>query len=226
MRHLSGPGGEPDALLLPSAGLVDEVKCTPNGNSVHGGIACATGHDCSNNGDCPSGHCVCKPGFRGDHCQYSPTCTTQFYVFSDANGNGLVETAEWEGSPIEMPNGCPPYFSSTIAADLAILCIPSDGGISVHRLPVARFDIHNNPVYAANWTIAVTDPFFAAVEAAAAANTTAPAMLGGNEVINRWNTSNTSSPLYTVPALTGNGYTSSWAMVVGTPAEGYYVNVK
>jgi hypothetical protein len=125
-----------------------------------------------------------------------------------------------------MPDACPPYFSSTIAADLAILCIPDTGGSSVYRLPVERFDQHGNPIYATNWTVALTDPFFASVAAAAAANTTAPPMEGGNEVVSRWKSSNVSSPLFNVPALEGNGYTSAWAMVVGTPTDGYYVNAR
>jgi hypothetical protein len=57
-----------------------------------------------------------------------------------------------------MPLGCPPYFSSTISDDLAILCIGGGGATSVYRLPVASFDAHGNPVYAANWTVALTDP--------------------------------------------------------------------
>ena len=223
-KFRDGPAG-PGTVLLPSAGLVKDEVCVPNGNPTHGGKACVTGHDCSNNGGCnQEGKCDCKPGFRGDHCQYGPTCTTQYFVYADANGNGLVEAPEWAESPIQMPAGCPPYFSSTIAADLAILCVGR--GTQVYRLPVARFDAHGNPVYAANWAVALTDPFFAAVEAAAAANTTAPPMLGGNEVISKWNTSNVSSPLFNVPALHGNGYTSSWAMVVGDPAAGYYVNAR
>jgi hypothetical protein len=78
-------------LLLPSAGLVKDAVCIPNGNPTHGGKTCVTGHECSNNGDCAFEKCVCKPGFRGDHCQYGPTCTTQYFVFADSNGNGLVE---------------------------------------------------------------------------------------------------------------------------------------
>jgi hypothetical protein len=91
---------------------------------------------------------------------------------------------------------------------------------------VSHYDTHGNPVYSRNWTVALTDPFFENVAQAALANTTAPPMHGGNEVVSRWNTSNASSPLYDVPALTGNGFTSDWSMAIGTPATGYVVNAR
>lgn len=224
-----GPTGEADALLLPSAGIVATETVIPNGNPTHGGAHCKTGHDCSNNGNCEGGKCNCHPGCRGDQCQYSGTTQQQFFVFADSNGNGKVEESEWSGPPMEMPRGCPGYFGETIASDLAILCI-STGGSSVYRLPVLRFDGHGNPIYAQNWTLAITDPYFAAVEVAATQNTTwlptPPPFPWANEVISKWNTSNKSSPLYSVPALTGNGFTSDWSMSVGTPELGYYVNAR
>ena len=109
---------------------------------------------------------------------------------------------------------------------LAILCVSASGGTDVYRLPVTHFDSHGNPIYARNWTVALTDPFFENVAKAAAENTTAHPLQGGNEVISKWNTSNTSSPLYNVPALTGNGFTSDWSMAIGTPETGYVVNAR
>lgn len=244
--------GDAEALLLPSAGIVSTETVIPNGNKVHGGAKCVTGHDCSNDGNCVCGKCNCRHGVRGDKCQYGSTTIRQYFVFSDANGNGLVEAFEWSGPPMEMPPGCPTYFGETIASDLAILCI-SRGGPHVYRLPVVKFDAHGNPICkysikqstksnfremseifvatdAQNWTIAITDPYFAAVEAAAAQNVTwlpsQPPFPWANEVISKWNTSNQSSPLYSVPALTGNGFTSDWSMPVGTPTLGYYVNAR
>jgi hypothetical protein len=131
-----GPNGE-DALLLPSAGIVTTQRLIPNGNKIHGGAHCATGHDCSNNGNCNNDKCNCKPGARGDKCQYSGKTVTEYFVFADANGNGLVEAFEWSGPPMEMPGGCPSYFGETIASDLAILCI-STGSPYVYRLPVLK----------------------------------------------------------------------------------------
>jgi len=95
------------------------------------------------------------------------------------------------------------------------------------NVAISQYDGHGNPIYAQNWTLAITDPYFAAVEAAAVQNTTwlptPPPFPWANEVINRWNTSNQSSSLYNVPALVGNGFTSDWSMPVGTPELGYYV---
>lgn len=221
-----GIHGEENALLLPSAGIVAENTCIPNSNPVHGGGKCETSHDCSNAGSCDDHKCTCKTGWRGDICQFAGKCSVQYFVFADANGNGLAERQEWAGAQVEMPPMCPSYFGDTIAADLAILCVSSAGGTDVYRLPVSHYDTHGNPVYSRNWTVALTDPFFENVAQAALANTTAPPMHGGNEVVSRWNTSNASSPLYDVPALTGNGFTSDWSMAIGTPATGYVVNAR
>ena len=69
--------GNADKILLPSAGIFTNHTCIDNGNPTHGGASCVTGHDCNNNGGCDglSHTCVCKPGYRGDKCQFAPTCS-------------------------------------------------------------------------------------------------------------------------------------------------------
>jgi hypothetical protein len=105
-KFRDGPAG-PGTVLLPSAGLVKDEVCVPNGNPTHGGKTCVTGHDCSNSGACSQQRkCECKTGYRGDHCQY----LTHFVKFSSislylfCSGTLPDRSSSARGENIDLPS--------------------------------------------------------------------------------------------------------------------------
>ncbi len=121
----------------------------------------------------------------------------KFLAWHDANGDGQIQPEEC--APLTVPSGALRYHGNQWASDLALLS-PAQGERSVYRLAPDGFDAHGNPIFS-QWVKLFSDPCFAARAAG-----TATALYGGNEL--------------------GDNYNSDWAMVDGTPAEGFVVTAR
>ena len=103
---------------------------------------------------------------------------TKFFVWHDANGNGVMDEAERR--PLEMPRGLDRYFGDYRQDDLSLL-VPRGGTPDLYRLPVGELDAHGNPIHG-DWQKVLTDEIYAAKAAG-----TATAIHGGNEAVSAFN---------------------------------------
>jgi len=124
---------------------------------------------------------------------------TVHYAWNDENGDGRIDEDEYRGHPLDLSGHWFRYHGEQWLEDLSLVALPQ-GGRSAWRLAPSGFDAHGNPRLTSVEKL-FTDPVF---ESRAAK--TADAIHGGNEL--------------------GDSYSSDWAQVDGSPAEGYYVNAR
>lgn len=124
---------------------------------------------------------------------------SQAYSWADANGNGRVEEDEYRSTPLELNGHWFRYHGERWLDDLSLVALPQ-GGREAWRLSASGFDERGNPRLTVVQKL-FTDPVFEA-----RSKGTADAVHGGNEL--------------------AESYSSDWAQVDGSPAEGYYVNAR
>ena len=120
----------------------------------------------------------------------------RYYTWSDGNGDGVVQEAEYRNRPLEMPGALIRYHGNQWMDDLSLVAL-NQGGRDVWRLAPTSYDAHGNPIFSV-WQKLFTDPVFVA-----RAEGKANAITGANELDDR--------------------YSSDWAMVDGTMKDGFYV---
>lgn len=126
---------------------------------------------------------------------------TKRYLWSDANGDGQVQDEEYLPHVTAQPPGTQRYWGNSWLDDFSYAAI-GEGSSDVWRLPAASFDVHGNPQYKPDgWTKLLTDQVLQARR-----DNTATALLGGNEI--------------------GDRFSSAWAMVEGNTRDGFYVNAR
>jgi hypothetical protein len=118
------------------------------------------------------------------------------YAWHDANGDGKVQDEEYANTPLRLPGALMHYHGAQWNDDLTMV-VTDQAGPSAWGLSPTGFDSHKNPIFK-SWQKVLTDPVFVARAAG-----TANAVHGGNELDDK--------------------YSSDWAMVDGTAAEGYIV---
>ena len=121
------------------------------------------------------------------------------YAWSDSDGNGRVDEAEYRNSPLNLPGRWFRYHGEQWLEDLSLAVLPQ-GGRDAWRLAPAGFDERGNPRLTSVEKL-FTDPVFEA-----RARGSADATHGGNEL--------------------GDSFSSDWAQVDGSMAEGFYVNAR
>ena len=124
---------------------------------------------------------------------------SQWFSWHDANGDGKVQTEEFQQNPIKLPGAVLNYFGEQWLDDLSLLAI-NQGGRDIWRLVPTGFDAHQNPIFT-RWEKVLTDPVFEA-----RVQNTADAVHGGNELDNR--------------------FSSDWAMARGSVMDGFYVTAR
>jgi hypothetical protein len=120
-----------------------------------------------------------------------------YFAWHDTNGDGRVQ--EEEKTRLEMPGTLLRYHGNNWLADLSLIA-PNQSGPDVWRLAPAGFDGRGNPIFR-RWEKVLTDPIFEARKAG-----TATALFGANEL--------------------AESYSSDWAQVDGSMAEGFFVNAR
>ncbi len=126
---------------------------------------------------------------------------TNWFVWRDVNGDGIIQPEEYKGSPTTPPPGTLRYFGENWSDDLSLLAI-GQGTTDVWRLAPKGFDRFGNPIFdPTTWTKIITDPILAARKSGNPTNDEEK-----NELANSFN--------------------SSWAMVTGNTTTGFYVNAR
>ncbi len=123
----------------------------------------------------------------------------QHFLWSDGNGDGEVQEAEYAGSPLALPGNILRYHGEQVGEDLALLAV-NQGGRDCWRLPVTGLDPQGIPLFGP-WQRIFTDPVFSARAAG-----TATAVHGGNELV--------------------DNYSSDWSQLDGTPEKGYWISAR
>ena len=100
---------------------------------------------------------------------------TQYYLWTDSDGNGKIDETEWREHPLTRPSGIFGYFGDCWQSDLSLLCI-GEGTPDIWQLTPEKFDRFGNPIYN-QFTKLLTDPILRARAAGIA-----DALHGGNEV--------------------------------------------
>ena len=121
------------------------------------------------------------------------------WLWHDTNGDGSVQAEEYRDTPLELPGWLLRYWGEQWLDDLSLLAM-NQAGPDIWRLAPASFDAHGNPVLG-KWEKVLTDPVFEA-----RTHGTADAVHGGNELDEK--------------------FSSDWAMAIGSPQDGYYVNAR
>jgi hypothetical protein len=124
---------------------------------------------------------------------------TKSFAWSDADGNGRVDEAEYRGSPLDLPGHWFRYHGEHWLDDLSLVALPQ-GGRDCWRLAPSGFDERGNPRLTSVEKL-FTDPVFDA-----RSKRSADAIHGGNEL--------------------ADSYSSDWAQVDGSMTEGFYVNAR
>ena len=117
------------------------APCWPNGSILHTPpekrrmASCASAADCSHNGHCASGLCICNPGWNGSRCasiRWSGTGAHR--AFNDSLWT-------WGGSPVRGPDGLIHMFASELSNDCGVLHYSSNSRV-IHLTatsPLGRF---------------------------------------------------------------------------------------
>jgi hypothetical protein len=124
---------------------------------------------------------------------------TNYYLWRDTNGDGLVQEAEYRDQPLDRPKGVFGYWGDDWQSDLSLIAI-GEGTRDIWRLAPTGFDTYGNPIFN-GWQKILTDPVMIAK-----ATGVADLIHGGNEVANVFN--------------------ASWRSVVGTPQTGFLVDAR
>lgn len=106
----------------------------------------------------------------------------QAYMWRDLNGDGQVQRDEYRPYPMNPPPGTFRYFGETFFDDLSWVAM-GQGTTDIWQLAPAGFDGRGTPLYNPGaWSRLLTDDVFAARSVGRA-----PALHGGNEVANNFN---------------------------------------
>ncbi len=140
--------------------------------------------------------CLPSAGIIPDKTKPENQQITKGHWWHDANGNGRVETAEFNSSPANVPGA--QWWGDRWLDDLSLAVFAGD--VKHMRLAPTGFDRHGNPVYdGARWQPLLADP----IHERRKAKKPLPALYGGNEM-----------PTF---------YGQHWIHLEGTPAKGFYV---
>lgn len=123
----------------------------------------------------------------------------QYFCWHDSLFDGKVHAEEYRKHPLSLPGQVFRYHGNQWLEDLSLVAI-NQGGRDVWRLSPDSFDSKGSPIFSA-WKKLLADPVFEARVA-----NTADAIHGGNEL--------------------ANTFSSDWAMVDGTMADGFYVDAR
>ena len=124
-----------------------------------------------------------------------------YYLWSDRNGDGRVESDEYRPFPAHAPPGTFRYFGESWFDDLSLVCIGQDTP-DIWRLAPTSFDARGTPLYrAGDWRKLLTDEVFTARQAGKAT-----VLRGGNEV--------------------GTAFNSDWAFPAPGPRGEVYVSAR
>ena len=77
--------------------------------------SCASASDCSYNGRCSSGSCICDPGWNGTRC------ASIRWSASGAHRGFNDSLWTWGGSPVRGPDGLIHLFASELSNDCGVL---------------------------------------------------------------------------------------------------------
>ena len=104
------------AILCGLAGLLSLAAASADQAPVHGGGACKASFDCSLNGACTGGACVCESPWSGAACetlQYAVTPATGKNLWTGAGTSENLNT--WNGPIIQGEDGTYHLFNPVYA---------------------------------------------------------------------------------------------------------------